>query len=463
MTFSGNEDGSTGLAWPSYFRPPLLVFALFLVWVWARYIQIGVRGGGILGKVRFEFVAGSALVLLCLWVLMSAPLAISRSRAVAIGISLLFVTMVIQVPFAANPGYAETIFMDRVIKFAFLALFIAALVRSPQGMSFFLAVFLVSVFWITQESVRGLVSGALVWQNQGIMRLHGAVPIYAHPNSLGGVAMGAVPYVVFMWGVWRRLWQRAALLALAGSSMLCVLYSGSRTSYVAMLSFLVFWFARSRHKVRWLVIGAVAAPLALAVLPEEYIERFRTIGAAEEDGSQTARKVIMNDAWIIFTENPAGVGLSCFPFVRHARFGRAQDTHNLYLEVATNLGVQGLVAFFLFVGAMMAGFFNAHRRFDLQAAALARMRISGTSPGFRRKLKQHRRDLQFLMAVADATAGFIFVRLVLGLFGMDLYEVYWWFGAGICIALLELVRGTRARTRVLGVAYERERQAAAEA
>ena len=65
--------------------------------------------------------------------------------------------------------------------------------------------------------------------------------------------------------------------------------------------------------------------------------------------------------------------------------------------------------------------------------------------------------------MADATAGFIFVRLVLGMFGMDLYEVYWWFGAGICIALLEMIQVTRVRTRALQTAYALERQMAEEA
>ena len=35
--------------------------------------------------------------------------------------------------------------------------------------------------------------------------------------------------------------------------------------------------------------------------------------------------------------------------------------------------------------------------------------------------------------------GFIFIRLVMGFFGMDLYEVYWWFSAGLAIVLSNLV------------------------
>ncbi len=106
--------------------------------------------------------------------------------------------------------------MDRVIKFAFLTFFMAVMIESPRQMRLFLAAFLFSTFYVTQEAVRGLISGGLVWQNQGVMRLHGAVPIYAHPNSLAGVAMGCIPFVAFLFPHTRRWWLKLALLAPAG-------------------------------------------------------------------------------------------------------------------------------------------------------------------------------------------------------------------------------------------------------
>jgi putative inorganic carbon (HCO3(-)) transporter len=435
-----------------YPRAPLLIFVIFLVWVWGRYIEIGVRGGGLLGAVRFEFTIGTLLILLCLPVLAATPLSIMRSKYVICGITLLLVTMVVQIPFAARPSLAQGIFVDRVVKFAFLTVFIAVLVRSPKAMMWFVVVWMVSIFWITAESVRGLLSGSLVWQNQGISRLHGAVPIYFHPNSLAGVSMGAVPFIVFLWPVWRRWWQRFALLALLVTSMVCVIFSGSRTAYVAILSFLVFWFVRSRHKVRWLVLALVLTPIALIALPQEYKDRFQTIGAEEEDGSTIARKQILRDAWDVFLDNPGGVGLGCFPVVRAVRFGRSQDTHNLYLEVATNLGIQGFLVFMFFVGAMMTGSFSAYRAYQRQVESLRRIQLAALPRAMLTALKVHRANLEFLKAVANATAGFIFIRLVLGGFGMDLYEIYWWFGAGITISLVELIDRTSQRTRSFNVA-----------
>lgn len=440
------------IARADYHQAPQLIFAIFLVWVWGWYIQIGVRGGGFLGAIRFEFLVGTILILLCLPVLTAMPLSIERSKHVLVGIALLLLAIVVQIPFAARPSLARTIFEDRVIKFAFLTFFVAVLVRSPRAMMWFLGIWMLSILWITLESVRGLVSGALVWQNQGVMRLHGAVPIYQHPNSLAGVSMGAIPFIVFLWSVWRRWWHRVALLALLTTSMACVVYSGSRTSYVAFLAFLIFWFIRSRRKVRWLVIALVVTPLALIALPQQYKDRFQSIGAKEEDGSTIARKQITRDAWDIFLNNPGGVGVGCFPVVRAMKFGRSQDTHNLYLEVATNLGIQGFVVFVFFVGAMMTGYFTAYGAYQRQIATLSRIRLAELPAALRPHFKAHYADLEFLKAVANATAGFIFIRLVLGGFGMDLYEIYWWFGAGIAISLIELLEQTSRRTQAFKLA-----------
>ncbi len=340
-------------------------------------------------------------------------------------------------------------FNDRVFKFAILTFLMVVLVESPRNLRLFMAAFLFSIFYITLESVQGLITGGLYWENQGTMRLHGAVPIYGHPNSLGGVALGSLPFIWYYWSEYRRWFVRLGMLAFATTSTICVIYSGSRTAYVGLLA-MVFWFwlnsaRKGRFFVRLLVIGA----LVVMVIPRQYIERFQSItGEEKESHSKDARIEILKDAWTIFLEHPLGVGVSSFPAVRMQRFGRAQDTHNLYLEVATNLGVQGLVVFGFLVWSLMVTFQRADRSFRDLRAKLARRARAGNLP--RDQLRVARgldRELSFFVATAKAGGGFIFVRLALGLFGMDLYEIYWWFGAGLAIVLAGLTVRSRARCR----------------
>ncbi len=430
-----------------------LVFVSFLAFVVARYVQLGARRE-ILATVRFEFLLGIAVILMISFQILSRPPDLGRVQPILIGISLLFLAIIIQVPFAASPALAEMIFKDRVIKFAFLTFFMAVMIESPRTMLLFLTAFLFSTFYVTQEAVRGLISGGLVWENQGVMRLHGAVPIYAHPNSLAGVAMGSVPFVAFLFMPSRRWWFRGLLLATVATSLICVIYSGSRTGYVGFVAFALWWWFQSAKKGRFLVIAAVVFFAALPVMPQEYIERFLSIGGQEKEGhSKETRLQIVEDAIIILGEHPFGVGVGSFPAARAARFGRIQDTHNLYLEVATNLGVQGLAVFLMLVAFIMASMRRSMMAFRDQRQRLARSARSGTPPprlGI--LMKRHDRDLQFLIAVAQAGAGFVLIRMVLGIFGMDLYEVYWWFGTGLALALAGLEVKTARNTAVLTAA-----------
>lgn len=433
---------------PIYPTRSIYVELAFLAFVVARYIQLGARRD-ILATIRFEFLLGLVVIGLVGFQFMSRKPEIGRSRNLIIAACALVAAMIMQIPFAANPVLAKAVFNDRVIKFLFMTFFMIVMIESPKTMRWFIAVYLFSIFYVTLEAVQGLITGGLVWQNQGVMRLHGAVPMYAHPNSLSGVAMGAVPFIAFLFPVIKRKLIKLALLALLGTSLICVVYTGSRTGYIGLIAFVLWWWFQSRKKRRFMIRLLLIAAVMLPILPDQYIERFKSIGGEEKEGhSKDARIQILRDAVVVFTENPLGVGIASFPAVRMARFGRYQDTHNLYLEIATNLGIQGLIIFFVFISVMLALFRDATHALQTNRRRLRILMRDGRVPrGLYRRMLLHDSELAFLIAVAQASAGFIFVRLVLGLFGMDMYEVYWWFGVGICVAICGLIQSAKANTQ----------------
>jgi len=438
---------------PRHWEAPLFVTVTFLIFVVARYMQWGARRE-IFKTLRIEFVFGVVVLVACAFIISARPIQFARLRPaknVMIGIVLLFATMIVQVPFAADKVLANSIFIDRVIKFAMMTFFMVALIRSPRSLRLFMAAFLFACFYITQESTRGLISGGLVWENQGVMRLHGAVPIYKHPNSLAGMAMGTLPFCLFLFPVIKQWKYRLLLLPLTATASICVLYSGSRTAYVAFAVLIVFWWSQSPRKLRNGLIGLLIIAMAIPMLPEQYVERFKSIGGEEAEGHSKEKRVeILQDATAIFLANPGGVGVASFPAVRMRTFGRKQDTHNLYLEVATNLGIQGLVVFMFLIMAMLRAYRAAQRQLERQVRTLVRaMRRSRPPPRLRRACAAWLDDLYFLKGVAQAVMGFIVIRLALGLFGMDLYEPYWWFGAGLAFNLVFIADHMRHGSQAL--------------
>ncbi len=65
--------------------------------------------------------------------------------------------------------------------------------------------------------------------------------------------------------------------------------------------------------------------------------------------------------------------------------------------------------------------------------------------------EKHLNNLIFFRAVSDAIIVFVVVRLLLGLFGMDLYEIYWWFAIGLSCALYNINKIAVIKTEMLSV------------
>ena len=201
-----------------------------------------------------------------------------------------------------------------------------------------------------------------------------------------------------------------------------------------MIMWIGYLFISSKNKFRSLIIICATALVLSVATPPQYVERFSQIFSQKdkEGGSVETRKEIYTDALEIFLSHPLGVGVGAFPSIRKQTFGRSQDTHNLYLEVATNLGVQGLILFTALIIAM----FRDLRRLSTEIGnSIAGLRLMAAD---RADINSKIRDLEFLRAVANSLKGFLVIRLGCGLFGHDLYEAYWWFAIGLIVALTRL-------------------------
>ena len=421
-------------------EPPLAIVLTFLGFVVFWYLQGGYRIPA-LGQIRFELLVGS---LLCLYACFSnlnrhrrADSGLGDAEVVRWSVALLAL-MVVWVILSVSPEFSFDVFVDRALKMAMIGFMIASFVTSPRLLAWFIGTYLLAFGKMTQEGVLGYVTGAMVWENQGIPRLHATTPMYAHPNSLAGTQLGTIPFLIGLLPLAPK-WLRILLIGQAVAVLGIVVVCGSRTAYVAFLGWLAFRVASSKHRMKTLVVGAILLTVIASILPLEYHERFNSIFTGHEaEGSSTeARLEILRDAWQVFLTHPFGVGVGAFPIVRMQMFGRTQDTHNLYLEVATNLGVPGIIVF----AAFLLSIFRALRRIrDRTGELLLRLQhAEGASTHDSSEVAKVRNGLNLVRVVCVALTSFLVIRLYLGFFGMDLYEVYWWFSAGLTVAMARIV------------------------
>lgn len=431
----------------SYQKTNFIVFCLFFFYIVYRYLEIGYRIPA-LGSIHFEFILGSIMVAIAL-----PQFLIGTEKArtsLYLWSSLLIMILGVMTLFSVDYSFSSTTFYDRVIKFSMLSLFFAAFVRNPKELRWSIAAFLLACLKLEQEGFVGTITGSLIWDNQGIPRLHGSTPIYADPNSFTGMALGILPFVLYYYPI-ASTWIKTVLLIQTGLALNIVVFTGSRTGYVALLAGLGMIVSRAENRKRSVVLLLVAMMATVPLIPKDYIERFTTIFTLHDDEGHSIekRQVILEDAWAIFKEYPFGVGVDTFPIVRAQKFGRTQDTHNLYFQIATNIGIQGLIVFVGFIVAMQRVLNRLRISFNEQLQRLRKLSAESSTAPPDTLLSEHINDLKWLKATAQAVFLFVFLRLVLGIFGMDLYEIYWWFSLGLTVALLNMDIQVRKKTTLL--------------
>lgn len=434
--------------WPSYHEGNFFIFTLFLFYIVYWYLQGGVRFP-FLGAIRFEFVLGAILSIFAILNYFSNS---NRKKSgIGIWVIFLFIIMMVMTVFSFDPVVSYNIFIDRVVKFALLGFFIAAFVTSPNRLGFFIAAFMCACLKMGQEGLVGNITGGLIWQNQEIMRLHGATPNYEHPNSFAGMALGCIPFVLYFYKIVPR-YLRIILLIQFGLMLHIIIFTGSRTGYFGLIGGTLFFLWQAQNRKRTLFIILFAILLIGPFVPEQYIKRAQTLTPEQEGGEQSGiflRQQIQRDALHIFLQNPLGVGVSAFPSVRKHVFGRSQDTHNLYLEIATNLGIEGFIIFTGFIFSLIRLLSKLKENIANQIEQINKKLLLTEVDSYPDYIASHLYDLQLMLAAIKSVYLLIITRLFLGIFGHDLYEIYWWFALGTMIAVWNINIVSKRRTNML--------------
>lgn len=426
------------------------LFWLFLCYVLFFYLQGGFRYE-VFGRIRFEMIVGSILVVASA-LSISAPRRGARKQEKSGVVGWVVATFAVAALMSAMsyaPEISWDVLVDRVLKLAMMALFISAMITSPKRLRWFLVTYLFAFLKMAQEGVLGFFTGSLVWENQGTPRLHGSTPNYAHPNSFSGTQLGTLPFLRYLYPLVSK-WIKWIILGQALAAIMIVVTTGSRTGYVATGVWILFLLLQSKQKFKAIAIAIISLGIAWPLIPEDYHKRLDTIFTQkdQEGASIDMRKQIYSDAWEIFKSHPFGVGVGAFSTVRYNTFKRDQATHELYLEVACDLGIQGFIIFMGLVLSMLRASRRVVKRVEDQLAQLP-VDPTGTvwNAAERERLNGHRADLDLIRATAQAVFSFLIIRLGLGLFGHDFYEIYWWFSAGILIALFRILSTAEERTQ----------------
>jgi putative inorganic carbon (HCO3(-)) transporter len=412
---------------------------LFCVLAVSWWLEVGLRIAW-LGAIRFEFLLAGLLSLIAL---LHRPSTSRRhepsaNRDVLSAIVMLVVVQGLSLPFAVDFDIAWNAYLNRLVKYAVLGVLIPQYVISPLTLRAYLLASFFAFLKIGQEAFFGKITGSMVWENQGIPRLYGTPgSMFGQPNSLSGKTVSLLPFVWYLYPIIKARWLKLLVLTEVVFAINIIVFTASRTGYLTLTASAILMMAFSkRAKLRAFAFAATLAVVSVIFVPPEYKERFTSAFTLEEKEGHSAetRKGLFFDSLATFMRHPLGIGAECFPRYQAVEGRNAQETHNLYTQLLAETGIQGFTCFAAMLYVVLRKAERTRRRLAAIIEHLESHRARAPPEAhtlFDAELKTNR----LLFATTTAVIVFTLVRLLLGLFGHDLFEIYWWIAAGMTMAL----------------------------
>jgi putative inorganic carbon (HCO3(-)) transporter len=187
-----------------------------------------------------------------------------------------------------------------------------------------------------------------------------------HPNVIAGTLAPFVPLAIsvgFLTEGGGRLFrgQRAALLLLVLLLSCTVFLTQSRGGWMGLGVGMLLFMLLLNRRGRWLVLLCDLVIL-VAVGVSGRAELWKAFLRLDTTGTGTLRLEVWNRALYMIRDMPfTGIGLGTFPLILDAFYpsflggphARIDHAHNLFLQVAVDLGLPGMIAFsILFVTSL---------------------------------------------------------------------------------------------------------------
>jgi probable O-glycosylation ligase (exosortase A-associated) len=263
---------------------------------------------------------------------------------------------VLTLPLSVWPGGSVAVLTDRYLKAVAFFWLIGTLATTPDRLRVLVWTFVLGSVPLAATGIKNYMTGEVLTTGvAGFTRVAGYVGgsnIAANPNDLALVLNLIIPLAAALAIVSRRVWLRLVAGAALVLALVGVVLTFSRAGFLALAATTlvsVAYLARRGAHGRAAAL-AIAALLALPLLPDSYVGRLNTITHIEEDetGSAQGRWRDTKIAATVVAKNPIiGAGIGNDVLVMNDERGRDtwRRVHNVYLQYGVDLGVPGMLLF----------------------------------------------------------------------------------------------------------------------
>jgi O-antigen ligase len=285
---------------------------------------------------------------------------ITHVNAELVGILVLGAVLLLTMPFSIWPGGSMAVFTDIYVKVILIFVLMVNTITSPRRVRQMTWIMIAASGYLASRAVYDYLRGVNLTEGD---RVRGAVGgMFENPNDLALNLVTFLAPTLFIIFLDKKPSRRLCAGAIAAAMMAAIVCTKSRSGFlglVGMGAVVLYYLAKVKPA---LIAGvALAGLMALPVVPSSFWDRMDSIVNAEEDesGSRAARLRLIDQGIEVFLENPI-TGIGAGQFKNYNAPGVVEKwrvTHNLWLQLATELGVFGLLTFaFLVVRAYTSSF-----------------------------------------------------------------------------------------------------------
>ena len=238
---------------------------------------------------------------------------------------------------------------DKVWKI-FLMIFVATLVINTKER-------LQALVWVIALSIGffGVKGGIFTIMTGGGFQVRGPNGTFIAGNNEIGLALCmTLPLLYHLGQIARRPWLRFAMLGAVLLTTIAALGTQSRGALLGLGAMAAFLWLKSDNKLQIGLLIAFAVFVLVPFMPEEWMERMRSIRNFEEDASARGRLNAWGMAFNLASARIFGGGFETFQQAQFAQFAPdpayQADAHSIYFEVLGEHGFPGLALFLLIAG-----------------------------------------------------------------------------------------------------------------
>jgi O-antigen ligase len=337
-----------------------VAFRLYLLFVCSWFLHLPARFPA-LGVVRADLLLVCVILGLCV-AAQNSGAEYSADRRMRKMLWALLAYAALSAPLVEWPGTVLKIGIPQFFKAFVFFYFTSALVTTPRRLKVLLTVFLAcQTFRVLEPLYLHVTVG--YWGSRASManweamdRLSGAPDDVVNPNGLASIVLTVMP-------LWHYLTVRSVIGRMAYVTALPMLLyalvlTASRSGMIGLAGIMGLLWLKSRHKILLTVVTACAVAFAVPRLSADLRDRYVSIfdhtakNAPTADGRMNG---LLADIEVV-KRRPLfghGLGTSKEANANYGEFDR--PSHNLYTEVAQELGVIGLGVFLVFLWSLFTG------------------------------------------------------------------------------------------------------------